>query len=91
MRFPEEVCKALSIGFSAQEVQKIRRGKDIKIVSGIGSSEGSPEFSERTIEKLFSEKAIYVVSPSAGYCPYFLLKRYRFEPAGVLWQAVEKK
>ncbi len=75
----------------AQEVQKKRQGDDIKIISGIGSSENSPEFSEQTIEKLFSERAIYVVSPAKGYCPDFLLRSYEFEPAGILWRAVEKK
>ena len=75
----------------AQEVQNQRLGDYIKIVSSIGSSENSPEFNERTIEKLLSERAVYVVSPDRGYCPDFLLGRYGFEPVGVLWRIVERQ
>ena len=74
-----------------QEVQKVRNGEDIKIVSSAGSSDGAPEFSERTIEKLFSQRNIYVVSKIAGYCPDFLLERYEFETEGVLYHAVRKE
>jgi hypothetical protein len=71
-----------------QEVRK-RRG-DIKIISGSISSEDSPEFNEQTITKLLAERAVYVVSPIKGYCPYFLLERYDFAPAGIIWRVVEK-
>jgi hypothetical protein len=74
----------------AQEVMKMRQGIGIKIISSIGSSESSPEFNELTIEKLLSERDVYVVSPAKGYCPDFLLRRYDFEPAGVLWHVIEK-
>ena len=73
----------------AQEV-KGRRG-DIKIVSNLINSEGSPEFNEGTIETLLDERAIYIVSPIAGYCPDFLLERYSFEPAGIIWRVVEQQ
>ncbi len=73
----------------AQEVQG--RGGDIKIISRLISSEGSPEFNENTIEKLLSERPVYVVSPIAGYCPNFLLERYGFEPAGIIWRVVEQQ
>jgi hypothetical protein len=69
---------------------KGRRG-DIKIVSSLISSECSPEFNEKSIEKLLSERSVYVVSPIAGYCPNFLLERYGFEPAGVIWRVVGKQ
>jgi hypothetical protein len=74
----------------AQEVMKKRQGSDIKIISSIGYSEDSPEFNKQTIEKLLSERAVYVITPAKGYCPDFLLRRYDFEPAGVLWKVVEK-
>ena len=74
----------------AQEVMKERQESDIKIISSIGCSENSPEFNRLTIEKLLSERAVYVVTPAKGYCPDFLLMRYDFEPAGVLWKVVKK-
>ena len=76
----------------AREVQKKRQDYDIEIISSIGKSENAPDFNALTIEKLISEKAVYVVSPIQGYCPDFLLgnRRYDFEQAGVLWRVVEK-
>ncbi|MHC4691702.1 MAG: protein O-mannosyl-transferase family [Planctomycetota bacterium] len=69
---------------------KGKRG-DVKIISSIMSSEGSPEFNEKTIEKLLGERVVYVVSPKSGYCPDFLLQRYSFVPSGIIWRVVEKK
>ena len=68
---------------------KGRRG-DIKIASSLISSEGSPEFNEKSIEKLLNERAVYVVSSMDGYCPEFLLERYSFEPAGIIRRVVKK-
>jgi 4-amino-4-deoxy-L-arabinose transferase-like glycosyltransferase len=73
----------------AQHV-KDKRG-DVKIISSFMSSEGSPEFNEQTIEKLLDERAVYVVSPTGGYCPVFLFERYRFVPSGIIWRVVEKQ
>jgi hypothetical protein len=70
-----------------QEV-KGRRG-DVKIISDLISSEGSPEFNEATIKELLGKRAVYVVSPIGGYCPDFLLERYSFERAGVIWRVVD--
>ncbi len=69
-----------------QEVNGRRR--DVKIISGHGASEGLAEFNGCAIEKLLAEKAVYVVSPVDGYCPRFLLERYEFKRAGVLWKVV---
>ena len=74
----------------AQQVWKEREGEDIKIISSIGNSKNSPDFNALTIEKLMSEKNIYVVSTDKGYCPDFLQSRYNFEPWGVIWHVVEK-
>jgi hypothetical protein len=71
-----------------QEVKK-KRG-DVKIISGLGSSKGSPEFNEQTITKLLAERAVYVVSHVKGYCPSFLLERYNLVPAGIIWRTVKK-
>jgi hypothetical protein len=71
-------------------VQEVKgRRRDVKIISNIWSSAGSPEFNERTVEKLLAERAIYVVSPVDGYCPRFLLERYEFKQTGILWKVVE--
>jgi len=73
----------------AQQVKG--RRADIKIVSDLINSEGSPEFNEKTIEKLLAERPVYVVSPIDGYCPNFLLERYGFVPSAVFWRVVEKQ
>ena len=73
----------------AQEIKS--RREDVKIVSTIARSENSPEFSERTIERLLLERGVYVVWPWAGYSPKFLVDNYNFVKAGVLWQVVERK
>jgi hypothetical protein len=74
----------------AQQAMKARERSDVKIVSSIGNSKDSPEFTGLTVEKLLSENSVYVVTPARGYCPDFLLNRYDFKPAGVLWKVVEK-
>ncbi|MHC4642091.1 MAG: protein O-mannosyl-transferase family [Planctomycetota bacterium] len=71
-----------------QEVEG-RRG-DIKIISSLISSDGSPEFNEDTIETLLGESGVYVISPVKGYCPVFLLDGYRFEAAGIIWRVIRK-
>lgn len=73
-------------------VQEVKgKRKDVKIISFIGSSAGSPEFNEQTVEKLFSERVVYVVSPLVGYCPPFLLEQYSFVPADIIWRVIEKQ
>ncbi|MDD5063244.1 MAG: DUF2723 domain-containing protein [Phycisphaerae bacterium] len=72
-----------------QEVKK--RRSDTKIIPRLVNSEDSPEFNEQTITKLLADKTVYVVSPVKGYCPDFLLKRYSFIPAGIIWRVVEKQ
>ena len=73
-----------------QELRKFSRKDEIKIISSIGTTEGAPPFNERTIDKLFSEENIYVVSNIMGYYPGFLLKDYKLKSDGILWK-VEKK
>jgi len=62
---------------------------DVKIVSKYYSSENAPDFTKDTIERLFESSPVYVVSPLPGYCPSFLLQRYKFEQAGVLWKVID--
>lgn len=43
------------------------------------------------IDELFAKGSVYVVSPVVGYCSKFLLEKYNFTKAGVLYRAVGKK
>jgi hypothetical protein len=72
-------------------VQKVKgKGPTVKIVSGHGSYESPIAFSTaETIGKLVAEQPVYVVSPVPGYCPGFLLERYKFERKGVLWKVID--
>jgi hypothetical protein len=71
-----------------QEVKGTAPG--VKIVSQHGSYESPIAFpTAETIEQLMAERNVYVVSPVAGYCPGFLLERYKFERKGVLWKIVD--
>jgi hypothetical protein len=71
----------------AQQVEG--RRIDVTIVSGHGTANNLKEYDEDVIDKLFSERTVYVVSAAAGYCPQFLLERYSFVPAGVIYRAVK--
>ncbi len=71
----------------AQQVKGERR--DVTVVSGHGSVDNLKNYDEDVIERLFAEHAIYVVSPVPGYCPEFLLERYEFHKAGLLWKAAD--
>ncbi len=74
---------------NTQQIKRLR--PDVKIISNVGTSESAPEFNETTIEKLLSERAVYVVSAIRGYCPEFLFERYGFVSAGRIWRVVERK
>lgn len=74
---------------NTQQIKRMRL--DVKIISYVGSSKGSPEFNEHTIEELLTERTVYVVSAMRAYCPEFLLERYSFVPAGTIWRVVEKQ
>jgi hypothetical protein len=70
-----------------QEVKGKR--PDIKIISSLERSEDSPVIKEDNFEQLLARRNIYVVSPVKGYCPKFILERYSFVPAGVIWRVVQ--
>ncbi|MGA1980735.1 MAG: DUF2723 domain-containing protein [Sedimentisphaerales bacterium] len=70
-----------------QEIKGKRR--DVTIVSGHGSVNNLKEYNEDVIDKVLTERPVYVVSPLAGYCPRFLSERYKFKPKGVLWKVVD--
>jgi hypothetical protein len=73
-------------------IQEIKgKRQDVTIVSGHGSVNNLKEYNEDVIGKLLSEQIVYVVSPSAGYCPGFLLERYKFEQKGVLWKVINRR
>ena len=67
-----------------QEVKGVR--PDVWIVSGIASSEGAPPLNEGTMDTLLAEHPVYVVSQTPGYCPAFILEKYRLVKAGALWR-----
>ncbi len=73
---------------NTQQIREMR--PDVKIISNVRSSAGSPEFNEHTIEELLTKRAVYVVSAVRGYCPDYLLERYSFVPTGIIWRVVEK-
>ena len=73
----------------AQESKKQRR--DIRIVSNHPKRQNPVVFDEQGVRQLLTETSVYVVSPLQGYCPQFLLERYSFMPAGVIWRIVEKQ
>ncbi len=73
-----------------QQVRQVRSGEDIKIVSSIGNTDDSLKLTNSTVEQLLSERNLYVVSWNKGYCPDFLLQKYKSVPAGLLWQVVKK-
>lgn len=72
----------------AQELKGL--GRDVTVVSGHGTANNLQEYNEDVIDKLFVARPIYVVSPVAGYCPKFLLERFDFVKAGVLWRVKAK-
>jgi hypothetical protein len=73
-----------------RKAYQIRSDEDIKIISSIGNTDDSIQLTGQTVGTLLQGNNLYVVSPSAGYCPDFLLGRYDFKPAGVLWYVVKK-
>jgi predicted secreted protein len=87
---PEAIICADSTTVSSllyvQEVKGLR--PDVKIVTGIASSQGAPRVDEQTIAQLLKEHQVYVVSRRPGYCPAFVLARYELAQAGVLWRVV---
>jgi hypothetical protein len=70
-----------------QEVE--RKRPDVKIISNLERSKDSPVIKEDNFEQLLARRNIYVVSPVKGYCPKFILERYSFVPAGVIWRVVQ--
>ena len=42
---------------------------------------------EDVIDKIFAQRPVYVVSTKKSYCPAFLLDKYEFSQAGVLFKA----
>jgi len=46
---------------------------------------------EDVIDKVFAERAVYVISSVAGYCPDFLLEQYDFAKADVLHRVVSRR
>ena len=65
---------------------------NVKVVSSeYGTYENPIAFPTKdTIGQLMAERAVYVVSPVAGYCPDYLLKHYDFIRTGPIYRVVER-
>ena len=73
----------------AQKIGGKRR--DVTAVSGHGTVSNLKKYDEDVLNALFDKRAVYVVSPAAGYCPGFLLERYDFVRSGILYKVVERE
>lgn len=71
-----------------QQVEDLRT--DVTVVSGHGTVDNLAEYGPDKIDRLLDQNAVYVVSPKPGYCPQFLLERYRFRASGVLYEVARK-
>jgi hypothetical protein len=73
-----------------QEVKETN--PDIKVLSEHRNYKNPIPFpAVDTIAELVAERAIYVVSPKAGYCPDYLLKHYDFRKAGPIYLVVDRQ
>jgi hypothetical protein len=70
-----------------QQVNSFR--PEVKIVSVIASTEGAPAVGEHTLSTLLADHPVYVVSRTPGYCPAFILEKYRLVRAGLLWRVTK--
>jgi len=72
-------------------VQQVKgKRDDVKIISDIGSSPGAPACTETDLASSLARGVMYVVSPQEGYCPAFILEKYDFEQAGILYRVVTR-
>jgi len=67
-----------------QEIQATR--PDVKIVTGIASSEGAPAYGPEAFAELPPSRPVYVTSNKPGYGPAFILGQHETVRAGVLWK-----
>ncbi len=73
-----------------QEIKQ--KSADVKVLSQHGSYKNPIPFpTVDTIEQLMADSAVYVVSPVAGYCPDFLLERYKFVKTGPIYRIVDRQ
>ena len=73
----------------AQQVKGMRL--DVAVVSAHGTLDNLKDYDQDVIDEIFGKRAVYVVSPEAGYCPGFLLERYDFVRKDLLYKAVIRK
>jgi hypothetical protein len=70
-----------------QEVTGLR--PDVKVVTGIVSSQGAPPYDLRALEQLVRTQPVYVTSNLLGYCPSFALEKCKLDKTGVLWRVTK--
>jgi len=73
----------------AHEVAGLR--PDVTILSEHGSVKNPHVYDEHTIDKVFDQHPLYVVSPVKNCCPRFLSCKYDFVKEGLLYRAVKKQ
>jgi len=71
----------------AQEIKN--RRSDIRIVSSHPRRKNPVEFNEQTFPELLTETSVYVVSPTPGYCPDYLLECCDFVKVGSVHRVVD--
>jgi len=69
-----------------QEVKGLR--PDVKIITGIVSSQGAPPYDLKALEQLVGTQPVYVTSSRPGYCPPFALEKCELIKTGVLWRVL---
>ena len=70
-----------------QEVKGVR--PDVKVVTGIVSSQGAPRYDLQALEQSAGTRPVYVTSKRPGYCPSFVLDKCELVKAGVLWRVLK--
>lgn len=67
--------------------QILGKRNDVNVISQHGDYKNPIDFvTEQTLDGLLAEKAVYVVSPQAGYCPQFILDDYNFVKSGPVYR-----
>jgi hypothetical protein len=64
---------------------------DVHVISAAVSSPQAPLFSQESLPDLMRVGPVYVVSSQPGYCPAFVLERYRLVRSGVLWRVLPRR
>ena len=67
------------------------QGRDVAVVSNVVHSEAAPALEASSAADWVRQGRLYVVTPTEGYCPAFLLAGYDFERAGTVWRVAARR